>query len=58
MRLIFSFLDMSLSQQDLGRWQGIAAVAVQDRYPPLSRQAGSCLQKEKKMFKMGEFPSI
>lgn len=57
MRLIFSFLGMSLSQQDLGRWQGTTAVAMQNRYP-LSSQAGSCLQKEKEKFKMGEFISI
>lgn len=49
MRLIFSFLDMSLSQQDLGRWQRITAVAVQDRYPAL--QAGKVLLGKKKIKK-------
>lgn len=47
MRLIFNFLDTSLTQQDLGRWQGITAVAVQDRYPPL--QAGRVLLEKKKL---------
>lgn len=52
MGLIFSSLGMSLSQEDLGRWQEIVTVAPQE----LPRQAG-CHWPKKEEFKMGEFPS-
>lgn len=37
MGLLFGCLDMSLSQEDGGRWEGIVTMALQDR-PPSNRQ--------------------
>lgn len=42
MGLLFSCLDMSLSQEDRGRWEGIVTMALQD--PP--KQAGCCWPKK------------
>lgn len=40
MGLLFGCLDMSLSQEDGGRWEGIVTMALQDTPPNRQDAAG------------------